>query len=391
MSFYNLINPNIKDISFVVKNIDEFSGAKKIWKKLTKFIELDVSQFYFSIKQIGGNVIDYKVTKNKLEKIKEKKSKYCFACMVIVNDNYIFGALVLGFSIRQCGSFADLVVMVTPDITEKGKKQLKLIFDKVIDIDYIEKDIKMKKWKRFEERYKWITKSFTKFNVLKLTEYKKVALLDVDMLVVQNPDDIFKYDTPAGICTEINPKDDLKWKNKLIPAEMVKKSLLTGYGIRGCSYLFTPSDKDYKKIIDDLSKEKTYGDEKSFSGPDEQFITNFYVNSWHALDSKYGVTAWKTNELPEKPVILHFVSEKPWMEIKEWDDFKLWYRVAKKMIDTIPETKKSAIPELIKKLETFHSIQKGGLNKIIYKPKIYNVDNIKIPTFKGNYLFKIKL
>ena len=41
MSYYNLINPNIKGISTIVKDVDDISGAKNIWKKVTKFIEKD--------------------------------------------------------------------------------------------------------------------------------------------------------------------------------------------------------------------------------------------------------------------------------------------------------------------------------------------------------------
>ena len=62
---------------------------------------------------------------------------YAYVCIVMLGDSYIPGAIVLAQSLINCGSKADRVVIVTPDVTEEGKKILQMYFNKVLVIDYV--------------------------------------------------------------------------------------------------------------------------------------------------------------------------------------------------------------------------------------------------------------
>jgi hypothetical protein len=68
---------------------------------------------------------------------KSGSSKYAYVTLVMLGDLYIAGAIVLAHSIRRCGSTVDLVVLVTPDVSDEGKGILRTYFTHVIEVKYI--------------------------------------------------------------------------------------------------------------------------------------------------------------------------------------------------------------------------------------------------------------
>eukprot|EP00743_Colponemidia_sp_Colp-15_P005427 GILK01005833.1.p1 GENE.GILK01005833.1~~GILK01005833.1.p1 ORF type:complete len:371 (+),score=47.31 GILK01005833.1:49-1161(+) len=274
-------------------------------------------------------------------------SSNAFLTLVMVGDNYVCGALVLGWSLRKVNTTAHLAVMVTNDVSAEGRAALETIFDSVIEVPYLEAEAIQRSGRRFEHMYRWLDKCFTKFNMFKLTQFDKVAFLDADMLAVANPDDLFQLDCPAGICSVVT--DDTKWHGKILPSSIVRRSM-SDYGIRGCLHLVHPNLYDYEAMMDKLAG-GTYGTRDKHIGPDERLITEYYLSQWTHVHKQYGCHSWKTNELQgAEPKMLHFVSEKPWVSDNDWPDFALWNRTAESLLTTHPQLRKCFAPKVLSRL-----------------------------------------
>jgi len=65
------------------------------------------------------------------------KRDYAYVTLIMMGDKYIPAAVVLAYSIRELNSNCDLVVMITKDVSEKGKNILGSYFDLVLKVPYI--------------------------------------------------------------------------------------------------------------------------------------------------------------------------------------------------------------------------------------------------------------
>jgi lipopolysaccharide biosynthesis glycosyltransferase len=276
--------------------------------------------------------------------------------------SYTLGALALAKSIRNYGvdDNVDLVVMISAYEGSTFPKEcivaLNELFDNVIMVDIIDREYVTKKYKRFGEMYNWLNKSFTKFRIFELTQYEKVAFLDADMIAMENTMGAFDYDVPAGICTSIKAKDQNKMNNKLVPKSLVLESLNTDYGMRGCFWIVKPDRKEFINMLRFLNQytKKTgqkFGKPGRHVGPDEEFLTEYYMTKWHHVHAKYGCTAWKDDLLINtNPVFLHYVTEKPWISPSTWDDFKKWNKIGVQLWKEHPKTHSLFSEELKKKI-----------------------------------------
>ena len=129
---------------------------------------------------------------------------YAYVTLVMLGDTYIAGAIVLAESVRKIGSLADLVVLVTNDVSIEGKEILKKFYDHVIDVDYIN----VENWRTKVQIHRpYLDLVFTKFHIFNLTQYKKVLLIDADAIILKHPDHLFTLKTPAGVY--LPNKDDI--------------------------------------------------------------------------------------------------------------------------------------------------------------------------------------
>ena len=100
---------------------------------------------------------------------------YAYATLVMRGDSYVSGALIMGYSLKIISNF-DVICMVTNDVSKRSKNLLNKVFDHVIDVPYIRaKSIyPVVKTKKQKDRYEsWLSGSYTKWNILNLTNYKK--------------------------------------------------------------------------------------------------------------------------------------------------------------------------------------------------------------------------
>jgi hypothetical protein len=269
-------------------------------------------------------------------------------------DGYIQGAITLAYSLKLCTKY-DVNCIIEKGIDHKYIHVLKRIFNNVfIDDSFVIKNNLLKdymhdapkKWKQSAMYDFWIEKVMFKFKCLKYTQYKKILMLDVDLLAVTNlttntciTDTIFDYDTPAGILSVKTKVEN----NTIIPTSDIFKSL-NSFGIRGGIVLLEPSIDQYnkfvkyvesKKLVEWLQKNK----HKINAGPDETIITLFYKDNWKKLDSKIMTMKYKDYK---NGIFHHYNNFKPWLnvaEYKDFEDFIFWKKTYEDAINFMKNNK----------------------------------------------------
>ena len=284
------------------------------------------------------------------EKLPEKTcSKYAYVCLVMKGDAYIPGAIVVAHSIRETDTKNDIVCMVTPDVSANGIKQLRTVFDYVQQVEYIEAETKPLRSKKIENRYgAWKSVAYTKWNLLNMTQYKKVMFMDADLIVVENIDSLFDLKTPAGTFSLSQAKPFVKkgvynpYKTAIHGNPVDRKELKKGFKSFVCigtSLVITPDKDHFKEYVKMVKSMEPFGFETCVNGPDEQSIVLFYHSvlgkQWTHISQEYNMIPWKEKIwMPRgpnrKPRVMHYVcEEKPWILKRDaWEDLKLWWEYA---------------------------------------------------------------
>lgn len=143
------------------------------------------------------------------------KPKYAIMTLLMINDSYLPGILLLGSSIKKVmkkeyEKYISLCCMVTHDISKEARNLISKIYDRVIDVDYLQIPPHLIKHNDSNTRNIY-SKSFTKLRIFEMNEYDKILFLDADMLVMKKDIfSLFNLNTPASIFLgklSNNPKD----------------------------------------------------------------------------------------------------------------------------------------------------------------------------------------
>ncbi|KAK9805582.1 hypothetical protein WJX72_006216 [[Myrmecia] bisecta] len=231
-------------------------------------------------------------------------ASHAYVTLVMLGDKYVPGALALGWSLRRFRSNqTDLVVLITQDVSQQARGALAEVFDFVQLVDFIQARTLRNQGRRFQHMYQWEDMSFTKFQALSLTQYEKVLLLDADMVAVASPEELFSIRAPAGMCSAVKgPAEQLQWHSRILPAEMVARSVARGYGIKGCLYLVEPSAHDLQALKDTLAATPAYGNSREYCGPDERLISEYYA---FGRDAKHAVPSSSPLDAPQGWTHIH--------------------------------------------------------------------------------------
>jgi hypothetical protein len=289
---------------------------------------------------------------------------YAYVCIVMLGDSYIPGAIVLAQSLINCGSKADRVCLITPDVSEEAKKLLQMFFNKVKVVDYIQ----VNNWRADGQQImKYLSLVFTKFHVFNLLEYKKIILIDADALVLKYPDHLFSLPAPAGCLLEnqenfiyydvcgnyIFPPGPIKWyekfckiaaHGKLIPKELTDdvKNNMKNTGIGGGLILLEPKVGELDAIINNVSfGNMKYLVEKRFSWPEQQYLTVRYSGKWHQINPRFfglkGYPHWKVLYGLQYGGYKPFIINKITKEAFKYDDIILWHDIYREILNEHPE------------------------------------------------------
>ena len=128
---------------------------------------------------------------------------HAFVTFLMLNDNYLPGALTLGYSLLKQQVSGALVCLITPGVSPQGRRALELIFDQVLEVDLIYVP-HARRQERQDRPY-----FFTRLNALRLgrdgdlgCDFEKIIVIDADVLPIRDYDSLATLDTPAGVINE---------------------------------------------------------------------------------------------------------------------------------------------------------------------------------------------
>lgn len=335
------------------------------------------------------------------------KRDYAYVTFIIRNDSYLPGALIFAYAIRKQNTIADLICIVSSNISVSAINALKCLYDDVIVVD----EVYVHHERRQERQDRPFL--FSRFNALRLgvdgdlgKSYKKIIIADCDLLPLEQFDSLFFLNAPAGIinekkeyCMDYNDKgeyiipesfyDTGEWKwhdvykkicshGELIPKKItdrVKKDF-SNMGINAVIYLFEPSMSLYNDIMEDLLEAETQELISKYNWPEMQYITQKLSGTWHNIDLRFA----SFNGYPDISYLYgtHFAGLKPWnfknkslKNFGRFEDYKIWYAIYKNMFEEI-----EGLSENRKLVKLFDHIVEFTLNnKYVFQNKYY--ENVK--------------
>lgn len=284
------------------------------------------------------------------------RKQYAVVTLLMRGDAYLPGALMLARSLREASprlaAEVDLVCMVTPDVGAVARADLATEFDRVDAVDYIEIPEALVNHSKPEVRPAY-ARTFTKLRCLTYAAYKKVLLVDADMVVVR-PEvfALFDVPAPAGVffgCTRQFYADQFDAHVKAycpriahgrpIPLDLFDRSCPglppsrthergAYLGVETSIALLEPSKRDFAALTARLDEARALGVPRY--GGDTTLLSEYYKGRWHSMDMRF-LGRWTTPALrPEVFTVDMYGSEgKPWdalrrPELRSYPDVAFW-------------------------------------------------------------------
>ncbi len=322
------------------------------------------------------------------------RSNHTYVTFLMLNDGYLPGVLLLAHGLRRQKTKADLICMVTEEISRPARQALALLYDEVIEVEKI-----FVPHKRVQKR-PYLPYVFTRLHALRLGAdgdlghtYRKIVLLDADLLPLRHYDHLFTLPTPAGTINE-RKSHVMEWGddgNFIIPDSVAQDGTWNWHkiyadcphgqpipqeitdrvandpsnmGVISSLLVLDPSLAEFQAIMTDIQSPEVLplvGD--AFDWPEMQYLTLRYSGRWRNIDLRFH----SLNGYPNLEVLngLHYTGFKPWQfrhagsmdRYGRRADFQLWFKLYREMIQTVPLLQSNRkLRTLLKKIDTFTGI-----------------------------------
>lgn len=197
---------------------------------------------------------------------------------------YCLGAMVLGRSLRQAAVRHDLVLLYTADIPAAAVNLVARSGWKMREADEVFGVRAL--YNHGEPRFESV---FTKLQVMGLTEYEKVLLLDIDTLVLQNMDDLFNLPAPAAMAR--GPKHGYKHGDRIegkyfFGGSSYTRSWGQRSGINAGVMLLAPDSDQLRQMIDEVLDSKHPSHIKG-NGPEQDYLSRYWADCWTHIGVEY--------------------------------------------------------------------------------------------------------
>lgn len=318
----------------------------------------------------------------------KENQKNAYVTFVMKNDSFVSGALVLAYGLLKQCVHADLVCLVTKDVSETAVQCLEEVYTHVIQVDEIY--VKHPNLKGRGDR----SSLFTRFQALRLgadgdlgCQYSKIVLIDADVLPIKKYDELFDVSTPAGIINEHKSHwlgkystkegktvwhqvyEDVCAHGQPIPKEITDKVLLdkNNLGVNACLWVLEPSMREYETIRNQLKLTKVKEMIARFNWPEMQFATCFWSGQWHNIDIRY--CAYNSMPHVSKVYGTHYAGFKPWHDkdrkmlyrYLQYDDYQLWYNELYEMSMYV-YPKILALPRIKRIIKVYNRIKRQNVS-----------------------------
>jgi len=253
--------------------------------------------------------------------------------VLLTRSNYLAATILLHYSLQRLKSKYPLYVLVTPTLPQSSKQALKDAGCPLIEVDVLRPQVEVSV---VAERF---ADTWDKLRAFGLEGFDRVVMLDADMLIMQNMDELFEMELPrdwiaanhACSCNWSRDKwalDDWRpwncpWTHAQITGELTPSynSKPTHALLNSGMVVLHPSPKLLDEMIEYLHTSPLV---KTFSFPDQDFLTNYYQGKWKNVGWTYNAikTArywhpklWRDAEVRN----LHYIVAKPWTTpVEKW-------------------------------------------------------------------------
>ncbi|KAI1812219.1 glycosyltransferase family 8 protein [Poronia punctata] len=209
---------------------------------------------------------------------------------LLLTDTYLPGALVLAHSLRDAGTTKKLAALVTLDsLSTQAIAELQSVFDYILPVSRIRnaQPANLQLMNRTD-----LHSAFTKINLWKQTQFRKIVYIDADVVAYRAPDELFDIDHPFSAAPDIG------WPDIFNTGVMV----------------LTPNVGDYYAMM--AMAERGI----SFDGADQGLINIHFRNNYNRISFTYNVTPSAHYQyvpayrhFQSSINMVHFIgSDKPW-------------------------------------------------------------------------------
>ncbi|EKV07506.1 Glycogenin [Penicillium digitatum PHI26] len=113
-------------------------------------------------------------------------------CTLLLSDSYLPGAMILAHSLRDNGTKAKLVALFTPDRVQSSTiDELRTVYNELIPVSSMVNDTPANLW--LMDRPDLIA-TFTKIELWRLTQYRRVVYIDCDVVALRAPDELLSLE-----------------------------------------------------------------------------------------------------------------------------------------------------------------------------------------------------
>lgn len=278
-------------------------------------------------------------------------AKCAWVVLVMLGPGYVPGAVVAASSLRRLKTRHSIVCMVTDDVPEPSRAELRLVFDDVVEVAKLSGASRPMLTEKQSNMYgSWISHSYTKWACLTLA-YDKVVLIDADMLFLANSDSLFELAAPAA-CFSIpwappwgsgdimNPYISRGARDITHGTRIPATAIMAAIGSKTKTYVaatpvvvLTPDAEMYAALARMLNSERVYAEKcLCVNGVDEISVAELYARAgqdWTHIHQRYMALPWKKQWVDRDIHAFHFHGRKPWlMSPKDWPDLAVWWTAA---------------------------------------------------------------
>ena len=257
---------------------------------------------------------------------------------LLLADELLPAAMILGWTLLKTGTKFDTVVMVTEAVCARSRRLLKNVFNRVVEVDVIRTGDPRGKLGVLDKQEREIySQQMTKSNLFRFTEYKKVLYLDINVYLIRNIDELFELDAPAGISSLVESAAQEAWHGLRLPRENAIRALQLSRGIRGCLMLLKPSIDLYHYCQTSIKQYHEF----HFRHPEEEFFTRTFLSQWTHIHAKFALIPWQVNRVSRDVYGIHLEALKAWMDkCKEMPEVIKWRTEAFRMTLEFPRTRR---------------------------------------------------
>ncbi|KXN89910.1 Galactinol synthase 1 [Leucoagaricus sp. SymC.cos] len=264
----------------------------------------------------------------------------CAYTTLLTKASYLPGILVLDHGLRSTGSRYPLVVMVTPTLSQDAREILKKSGIVIREINSLQPTSASGK-QLFEDRF---ADTWTKLRAFELFEFRRVVLLDCDMVIRRNMDDLFDLDLvddhiAATYVCACNPRKLNHYPDDWIPENCAYSSYAQINAspdrkilnaprphslLNSGTVVLNPSQAQAeKKTLQRFFSSNTKL--MSYIFPDQDFLSELYEGRWKPISWEYNALrtlrtihadVWKDDQVR---CVHYILSDKPWLTRKNPD------------------------------------------------------------------------